>query len=90
MEATLNSDAPSPRGDVVASLRVEIYDRLLAAKGITTVVAAAELHGINRTNLFDYRAGKSRPHLTTAMRMADDLGTTVDELFELRSESADV
>lgn len=85
MEATLNNDAPSPDGEVaIARLRVDEYDQLAAAKGATTVVAAAELHGINRTMLFDYRSGRKSPQLSTAMKMAADLGTTVEEIFELR------
>jgi transcriptional regulator with XRE-family HTH domain len=84
MEATLNSDAPSQQDDVVARLRVDEYDRLAAAKGVTTVVAAAELHSLNRSLLFDYRSGRKSPHLSTAMKMAADLGVTVEALFELR------
>lgn len=85
MEATLKNDAPSPQGDAVVRLRVAVYDRILAARGITTVVAAAELHRINRAQLFDYRSGRAVPLLSTAMKMADDLDTTVNMLFELRS-----
>jgi hypothetical protein len=84
MEATLKDDASSPQGDAVVRLRVDVYDRILAARGITTVVAAAELHRINRAQLFDYRSGRAIPLLSTAMKMADDLDTTVDMLFEHR------
>jgi hypothetical protein len=84
MEATLKHDGATPEGDVVARLRVEAYDRFAAAKGATTVVAAAELHGINRTLLFDYRSGRKGLHLSTAMKMAADLGVAVEEIFELR------
>jgi len=84
MEATLKNDAALPEGDRVARLRVDEYDVLLARKGIRTVVAAAELHGIHRATLFDYRSGAASPNLTTAMRMAADLDTTVEELFELQ------
>lgn len=86
MEATLNNDAPSSGGDAVtARLRVDVYDRLALAKGIRSVVAGAALHGIHRATLFDYRSGKKSPHLPTAMQMAADLETTVEELFELQS-----
>lgn len=74
---------------MIARLRVDVYDRRLAKKGVRTVAAAAELHGINRTQLFDYRSGRKAPHLTIAMKMAADLGTTVDVLFELRPEATD-
>jgi DNA-binding XRE family transcriptional regulator len=90
MEATLKHDGATPEGDVIARLRVDVHDRLIADKGIGTVVAAAELHGINRTQLFDYRSGRKSPHLTIAMRMAADLGVSVEELFELRPEATGV
>lgn len=69
---------------MVAKLRIEEYDRLAAKKGASTVTAAAELHGFGPTRLFDYRAGRKTPRLEVAMRMAADLGTTVEKLFELR------
>lgn len=69
-------------------LRIDVYDRLAARKGAKTVVAAAGLHGMGRTQLFDYRSGRKTPNLTTAMQMADDLGTTVDKIFELRRRNA--
>jgi DNA-binding XRE family transcriptional regulator len=85
MEATLKHDGAAPEGDAIARLRVDVYDIRLERLGIRTVAAAAELHGINRTQLFDYRSGRKAPHLTIAMKMAADLGTTVDVLFELRA-----
>jgi DNA-binding XRE family transcriptional regulator len=85
MEATLKSDAASSTDDgTTARLRVDVYDRLIAARNITTLVAAAEMHGLNRTQLFDYRAGRKSPNLSTAMRMAADLGAKIEDLFELR------
>lgn len=85
MPATQKSDAsPSRERSVVARLRVPEYDRLAASKGARTVVAAAGLHGLGRTRLFDYRSGRKTPRLEVAMKMAADLGTTVEELFELR------
>lgn len=83
MEVTLNSDAPSQRGDTIARLRVDAYDKLAARKNVTTVVAAAELHGLNRSQLFDYRAGRKSPNLSTAMRMAADLDAKVEDIFHL-------
>jgi len=84
MTATQNSDAEPRRGDVVVRLRVAEYDRLAKARGATTVVAAAALHELPRTTLFDYRSGRKTPHLPTAMRMANDLGVPVEAIFELR------
>lgn len=84
MEATIKSDAPLPEGDAVARLKVDEYDWFAAKKGVKTVVAAAELHGIHRATLFDYRSGTKSPHLSTAMKMAADLGVTIEAIFELR------
>lgn len=83
MQPTEKGDAESPRGDVIVRLRVDEYDRLAANKGARTVVAAAALHGIDRQSLFDYRSGRKAPNLTRAMKMADDLDTTVDAIFEM-------
>lgn len=91
MEATVKTNAALDASDgPIVRLRVAVYDRLAAAKGIKTVVAAAKLHGLNRTTLFEYRSGKGSPNLSTAMKIAADLDTTVDELFELRPEPTDV
>lgn len=81
MEATQNSDAPTAEKDAKVRLRVEVYDALAARRGVTTVVGQARLHGVGRQHMFRIRAGH-RPSLTVAMRMADDLGTTVEALFE--------
>jgi DNA-binding XRE family transcriptional regulator len=86
MQPTEKGDAESPRGDVIVRLRVDEYDRLAAHQGARTVVAAASLHGMGRTVLFDYRSGRKTPNLTTAMKMADDLGTTVERIFEMRRD----
>ncbi len=88
MEATQKSDGTSPRGDVIARLRVDAYDRLAAKKGANSVVAAAGLHNMPRTVLFEYRAGRRTPRLDVAMRMANDLGVRVEEIFELREAEA--
>jgi len=84
MPPTQKSDAPSSKADAAVRLRVDEYDRLAAKKGAKTVVAAAGLHRLARTTLFDYRSGRKTPNLATAMNMAADLGTTVEKLFELR------
>jgi DNA-binding XRE family transcriptional regulator len=63
-------------------LRVEAYDILAAAKGYPTVESQAELHGVNRGTIFRLRAGHRLPRVDLAMRIASDLGTTVEFLFE--------
>lgn len=87
MQATEKDDGESLKGDVIVRLRVEEYDRLAAQKGATTVVAAAALHGMGRTVLFDYRSGRKTPNLTTAMKMADDLDTTIERIFEMHRDA---
>jgi DNA-binding XRE family transcriptional regulator len=83
MAATQNRDDLSAPTDVKIRLRVEVYDALAAERaGVTTVVAQAKLHGIGRQHMFRIRSGNSNPRLPLAMRMAADLGTTVDALFE--------
>jgi DNA-binding XRE family transcriptional regulator len=84
MPVMKKSDAPSLRRDVSVRLRVAVYDKLAAKNGVTSVVAAAKLHGIYRTSMFDYRSGRKAPHLALAMKMAADLGTTVEKIFELQ------
>ncbi len=88
MPATTKRDTKSPTGDVIARLRVPEYDRLARSKGVTSVAAAAQLHGSARTRLFDYRAGRKTPRVDVAMRMASDLGVRVEDIFELREAEA--
>jgi DNA-binding XRE family transcriptional regulator len=83
MMVTPKSDATSPRNDFDARLRLEVYDALAAAKGAATVVAQAQLHGIHRATLFRIRSGERSASLELAMKMAADLGTSVEALFEL-------
>jgi DNA-binding XRE family transcriptional regulator len=82
MEATQNSDASPAQSDVKVRLRMEVYDALAEKREVTTVVAQAKLHGIGRQHMFRIRSGRWQPSLPVAMRMAADLGTTVDALFE--------
>ncbi len=82
MEATQNSDALPGDSDAKVRLRVEVYDALAAQRGVTTVVGQAKLHEIGRQHMFDIRSGRGRPSLPLAMRMAADLGTSVEALFE--------
>lgn len=82
MEATQNSDASPAQSDVKVRLRLEVYDALATKRGITTVIAQSKLHKIGRQHMFRIRSGRWQPSLPVAMRMAADLGTTVDALFE--------
>lgn len=83
MGATPKDDAPALDGDAVATrIRLSVYDTLARSKGLTTVVAQARKHGIGRQHMFDIRAGRSLPSLPLALRMAADLNTTVETLFE--------
>jgi DNA-binding XRE family transcriptional regulator len=70
------------RGNASVRLRVEVYDALARAKGRDSVTAQARLHDMRRETLHALKAGLNVPRLDTAMRMASDLGTTVDALFE--------
>lgn len=72
----------SSRSDVAVRLRVAVYDALAAAKGYPTVTAQAELHKIHRTTMHALKAGENVPRLDTAMQIANDLGVTVETLFE--------
>jgi DNA-binding XRE family transcriptional regulator len=86
MEATQKSDASAPGSDGAdIRIRLEVYDALAQAKGAKTVVAQAEMHGVHRATLFRIRNGERLPSLELAIRMASDLGTTVEALFERRA-----
>lgn len=85
MQQTPKHDAPMPTGDAEVRLRVEVYDALAAGKGLKTVVAQAARHGVGRQHMFDIRSGKRRPSVGLAMKMAADLETTVEALFERRA-----
>lgn len=82
MQATQKGDAPPLHTDARVRLRLEVYDALAAKRGVSAVVAQARLHGVGRQHMFEIRAGRSLPSLPLAMRMAADMGTTVDALFE--------
>lgn len=80
MTATISGDAP--RDAERAKLRVAVYDALAKAKGYRTVEAQAAWHDMNRATLFNLRSGATAPMLTTAMRMASDLGVAVEVIWE--------
>lgn len=81
MQATGKKDAPLPVGNGVR-LRVEVYDALAEKRGLTSVTGQAKRHGIGRTHMSLIRAGRKGVSLPLAMRMAGDLGTSVEALFE--------
>ncbi|HEY9373778.1 hypothetical protein [Streptomyces sp.] len=85
MEATPKTDGPSPKADGVR-LRVEVYDALAEKRGLASITAQAERHGIGRTHMSHLRSGRKTAGLPLAMRMAADLGTSVEALFG-RAES---
>lgn len=80
MEATAKSNAESPKANGIR-LRVEVYTALAEKKGLTSVTAQAKTHGIGRTHMSLIRSGRKGVGLPLAMRMAADLGTTVEALF---------
>lgn len=64
-------------------LRADVFDELTSQKGATNEVERARLLEIDRTTLYRIRERKVTPTLEVAMRMAERLGSTVDELFEV-------
>ena len=63
-------------------LRVEVYEALAASVGADSPTLQAELHGISRDHIYALKAGTSVPRLDTAMRIAADLCTDVEALWE--------
>lgn len=85
MLVTQKGDVPTSKDDADVRLRLEVYVALAAKKGAETVVSQAALHGVHRATLFRIRSGERSPSLELAMKMAADLGTTVEALFERRA-----
>lgn len=83
MRPTLSGDAPSPATDT-PKLRVDKIDALMKAKGVKSVAAQARRFAINRQHWFDLRAGRSVPSLPTALRIAAEVGTSVEEIWGAR------
>lgn len=78
-EVDANSGDESEPG---TRLRVEVYDALAASRSLETVPQQAERHGISRAHMYRIRAGHRVAGLGLAMKIAEDLGTTVETLFE--------
>lgn len=78
--------AASPRGTSATPspirLRGAVFDELTSRLGATNEVERARLIDVDRTTLYRIRERKVTPTLEVAMRMAERLGSTVDELFE--------
>lgn len=81
MPALQRCAAPSQTSDTVVRLRVEVFDALMAAKGVTSVAEQARVVGVHRATIFRLRAG-SGTSARTAMKLAAACRTTVDKLFE--------
>lgn len=77
-QASCTSAPPSP-----IRLRTDVFDALTLRKGATSEVERARLLDINRTTLYRIRIRRVTPTLQLAMRIADRLDSTVDELFEV-------
>ncbi|MEU4777503.1 helix-turn-helix domain-containing protein [Micromonospora sp. NPDC023633] len=79
--------AAPPRGEAATlspiRLKTDVFTKLTADLDASSEIELARLFGMNRTTLYRIRKGEVTPTLTVAMRMADRLGTTVDELFEV-------
>lgn len=87
MAATQNGTAPSHKQTTIR-LRVDLFDRLMAKQGITSVRGQARAVGVGKTTMFRLRAGNGcGTNTKVAMRMAEACGTTVEKLFE-RVEAA--
>lgn len=81
MRATSEGDVATARPDGVR-IRLEVYDALAAARGIVEVPEQARLHGISKAQMYRIRKGDRGVSLPLAMRMAADLGTKIEVLFE--------
>ncbi|MFI6238379.1 helix-turn-helix transcriptional regulator [Micromonospora sp. NPDC050795] len=76
-----DSATPSP-----VRMRTDVFDELVEKRwGDVNETELARLIGIDRSSIYRSRKDKVTPTLETAMRMAEALGTTVEELFEVTS-----
>lgn len=80
MPTTQKRNAPATDGSVGRRLDVELFDRLTAARGITTVEAQAEAAGVHRSTMFRWRAGDTSMGVLDALKLAELAGTTVEQL----------
>ncbi len=64
------------------ALREARFDELTAIRGATNDSARARLLGVDRNTILRLRQRKFAPSMEVAMRMAERLATTVEDLFE--------
>lgn len=82
MQQSQRSDVPSPGSDGLLRLRVDLFDRRMKARGITTVADQAREAGVGRATLFRIRAGACRMSARTAIKLVNASGSSLDKLFE--------
>jgi DNA-binding XRE family transcriptional regulator len=63
------------------TLRTEVLDPLMAAKGAKSKAEHARRFGINRTDYWHIRKGRKTPSVEVALAMAREADTTVEVLF---------
>lgn len=80
MTATQKSNVAAD-DSVGRRLDVELLDRLMAARGITSVKAQAEAAGVDRSTMFRWRSGELSMGVLDALKLADLAGTTVEQLL---------
>lgn len=82
MQASISSDTPSRSSETAPRLNVEKVDELMSAKGHFTPAEQAQALGMNVTQWYDIRSGRT-PNVTlkTAQKIAAVAGTTVDSLW---------
>lgn len=88
MNAADEPERGTSAAPVIAALRADVFDMLTTKLGATTDVERARLIGVDRNTIGRMRARRFAPRLALAMRMAEQLGTTVDDLFELEPAAA--
>lgn len=67
----------------VVRLNVALLDELAALRGATTNPKRAELFGTDKTTVVRWRHRHCLPTLDAAYRIAQTLGTSVDQLLEV-------
>jgi DNA-binding XRE family transcriptional regulator len=63
-------------------LNVDLFDRLAAKHGARTQQDRANLVRVDRATFIRWRQGYTAPSLDVAMRIADQLGTRIDKLWQ--------
>ena len=77
-------DTPTTEADTTYRLKVAAYDLIAKGKGRATRQAQADWHGISRSSLYRLLDG-SNPSVKTALRMARDLGVSLETIWEVAS-----